>query len=439
MIERDHIGIFGKMNAGKSTLMNLLTRQETSIVDPTPGTTADVKSELLEIHGIGPVKVFDTAGLDERKDLGGKKKRRTLQVLKECDLVLLVIDPGRQDVGAEIELLEAARDQDKQVLIVFNLFKEGDKDRIGALYSAIDLLKFYRPLSIRANDPEQGPALLRFLLREYRSRNAPMELFPFVHRDTTYVLVIPMDPETPQGRLLRPQQMAVEYITRKYAYPSCFRLDLEKARDPGRNRDEQRRFLEYVNGFAQRPGAIITDSQAIDIMARWCPGDIALTTFSITMIQFVSQGKLQEFARGLACVPALKPGDRVLIVEACNHTRIREDIGTVQIPRYFSKHFPGVVLEHNFGREFQENSALSAYALIIHCGGCMISHQKLQARIRDLDAVGVPYTNYGLLLSYLQGRDVLGKVLEPWGIRLRSGEQGRPEIDAHSNGAAAHP
>lgn len=427
MIERDHIGIFGKMNAGKSTLMNLLTQQETSIVDPTPGTTADTGTALCEIHGIGPVKIFDTAGLDERSSLGEKKRQKSLDVLKECDLVLLVINPSQPGSRVERDLLDAAREMDKQVLVLFNLFDEADRARVPSLYASIDLLKFYLPLSIRANDPDERQMLLKFILEEYKPKRIAMELLPFVERDENYILVVPMDEETPQGRFLRPQQMAVEYITRKFAYPSCIRLDLDKARDAVLSREEGQRFRKYIDGFAKRPRVIITDSQAMDILARWCPEDIELTTFSITMIQFVSKGMLADFVRGLEAMERLAPGDKVLIVEACNHSRIGEDIGTVQIPKYFARHYPGVQLEHNFGSEFLENEALNTYRLIIHCGGCMISPQKLASRIRDLKAVRVPFTNYGLFLSYLQGREALAKVLRPWHILLEDAV-GRPEL-----------
>lgn len=420
MIERDHIGIFGKMNSGKSTLMNLLTQQETSIVDPTPGTTSDIKTALCEIHGIGPVKIFDTAGLDEGSFLGGKKKKKTLATLKECDLVLLVVDPGQPDDGTEIELLELARSMDKQVLIVCNLFEEPDREKIKTLYSEIELLKFYNPLAIRANDIGEREALLKFILDEYKPKRTSMELLPFVEKEEIYILVIPMDEETPQGRFLRPQQLAMEYITRKFAYPSCFRIDLGRARNRSGTEEEKHRFLDYLEMFGRKPKAIITDSQAMDVLANWCPGDVALTTFSIAMIQYFSKGRLSEFAHGLRTIDTLKPGDKVLIVEACNHSRICEDIGTVQIPKYFYQNYPGVVLGHNFGREFQDIDDLGTYKLIIHCGGCMISPQKLNARIRDLKAVGVPYTNYGLFLSYLQGDKALGKVLEPWGLAAES-------------------
>jgi hypothetical protein len=152
----------------------------------------------------------------------------------------------------------------------------------------------------------------------------------------------------------------------------------------------------------------------MDIMKDWVPNDIELTTFSIMMINYVSRGRLKEFYNGIKAMDTLEEGDKILIVEACNHSRISEDIGIVQIPGYLKKHFPGIKVEHNFGREFQENSELEKYKLIIHCGGCMITAQKLLARVRDLQTVGVPYTNYGIFLSYIQGEDALERVIRPW-------------------------
>jgi hypothetical protein len=152
------------------------------------------------------------------------------------------------------------------------------------------------------------------------------------------------------------------------------------------------------------------------VMHRWVPMTTPLTTFSIVMINHMSRGRLADFTRGLEGLDGLKAGDRVLIVEACNHSRIAEDIGTVQIPKAIARRFPGVVVEHNFGREFQENPGLARYRLVIHCGGCMIASQALMARIRDLTQVGVPFTNYGLFLAALQGEAALRRVLKPWGI-----------------------
>jgi [FeFe] hydrogenase H-cluster maturation GTPase HydF len=413
-VERDHIGIFGKMNSGKSSIMNLLTQQVTSIVDATPGTTTDSKIALQEIHGMGPVKLFDTAGLDEVSGLGLKKRAKVFADLKECDLVLLVIDPETERFATENEVLEKARELDKQILVIYNLFRPGAADRIAAVEEQIPLSRFHQKVRLVAVDAQCRPMLLSFLVENFVSKNVMMELFPFLERDEFYVLNIPMDAETPPGRYLRPQAMAEEYITRHWAWPVSYRMDLGRARagDAG----ERKRFDDFLAGFGKRPKAIVTDSQAMDLMHVWTPDDILLTTFSIMMINYVSRGRLAAFVKGIEAVATFEAGDKVLIAEACNHSRIAEDIGTVQIPNFIKKHWPDVQIDHNFGREFQENEQLQFYKLVVHCGGCMITAQKLLARIRDLESIGVPYTNYGIFLSYMQGPEALRKVLLPWGI-----------------------
>lgn len=419
IVERDHIGIFGKMNAGKSSIMNLLTQQTTSIVDPTPGTTADTKVALQEIHGLGPVKLFDTAGLDEATELGRKKRDKVLDDLKACDLVLLVIDPSTRTFAAEATVLDRARELDKPLLALFNLFTPSAANDVGTVEAALPLLKFHPRHLLSAADPACRQPLLAFILAHYTPRRVTTELLPFAERDAFFVLNIPMDEQTPSGRLLRPQEMAHEYLVRHWAWPVSYRMDLARARSG--DEVERRRFETFLAGLGRRPRAIITDSQAMDLMHRWTPDDIPLTTFSIMMINYVSQGRLASFVRGIGALDRLQDGDRVLIAEACNHSRVAEDIGTVQIPAIIRRRWPGVTVEHNFGREFQENASLQAYKLVIHCGGCMITPQKLQARIRDLDTIGVPYTNYGLFLAYAQGRAALRQVLRPWGLDLLPG------------------
>ncbi len=414
LVEREHIGIFGKMNCGKSSIMNLLTQQQTSIVDPTPGTTADTKIALQEIHGLGPVKLFDTAGLDEAGELGSKKRAKGLADLKECDLVLLVIDPDTQSFVTEREILAQARELDKQILVIYNLFQSSSGQRIPRVEESVPLLRFHKKISLAAIDPNCRQPLLNFILANFVSKNCKMELLPFVERDEFYILNIPMDDETPPGRYLRPQAMAEEYITRRWAYPVSYRMDLGRARRG--DAAEKRRFDAFLGNLNRRPKAIITDSQAMDLMHPWTPDDVMLTTFSIMMINYISRGRLAAFAEGTKALDRLKAGDKVLIAEACNHSRIAEDIGTVQIPKFIAQRWPGVAVEHNFGREFQENDRLASYKLVIHCGGCMISAQKLLARIRDLDSIGVPYTNYGIFLAYAQGHEALRKVLRPFRI-----------------------
>ncbi|HPX91626.1 MAG TPA: 50S ribosome-binding GTPase, partial [Spirochaetota bacterium] len=294
VVDRVNIGIFGKMNAGKSSVMNLLTQQETSIVDSTPGTTADTKIALFELHGFGPVRIFDTAGIDESGELGQKKRKKVLNDLKECDLLLLVIDPSASDFTSERELIEEAREMDKQILIIYNIFNKHDEQKIELIEDSINLLKFHKKIRIRANDFSFRAELLQFILNNFQHLKSDIPLLPAVKRDRFYILIIPMDEETPPGRFLRPQSMVEEYITRHWAYPVSFRLDLSAAR--GDLHDfEKKRFFNMLNGLGQRPACIITDSQAMDIMSSWCPEDIDLTTFSIVMINYMSGGKLASF------------------------------------------------------------------------------------------------------------------------------------------------
>lgn len=416
LVERDNIGIFGRTNCGKSSLMNLLTQQETSIVDSTAGTTADTKIALQEIHGLGPVKLFDTAGIDEQGSLGDKKRKKVFDALKQCDLVLLIVDPARGVSADETTIVARARAMGKQLLVVYNLFADEDRSRIAAIEAENALLRFHKKLVLAANNADYRQPLLHFILENFEPNRRWGPLLPFLRENEFYVLVIPMDEETPPGRYLRPQAMVEEHIARRWSYPVSFRLDLVKARhdDPAVREAERRRFLSVVEGLGRPPRAVITDSQAMDVMCRWCPAGVMLTTFSIVMIHHGSRGRLSLFVEGLKAVDALKPGDRVLIAEACNHSRIGEDIGTVQIPRYLEKKYPGVIVDHAFGREFHETAALSSYQVIVHCGACMIDSQKLLSRIRDLEALGVPVTNYGLLLSHMQGPAALERVLEPW-------------------------
>jgi hypothetical protein len=306
---------------------------------------------------------------------------------------------------------------DKQVFILFNVFADS-KDGVSQntneaaatrALKKLPVLKLHKNISIDATNISDRQKLINFILENYENDSKNIELLPFLKKGAHYVLNIPMDAQTPAGRLLKPQAMTEEYITRHWAYPISFRMDLEKARGPESNL-EKKRFLDFLDGFKIRPHAIITDSQAMDVMNLWTPDDIMLTTFSIVMINYLSKGRLELFVKGLEALEALKAGDKILIAEACNHSRIGEDIGTVQIPKYLKKRFPGIVIEHSFGKECIEGD----YKLAIHCGGCMITQQKMNARIRDFINLKIPFTNYGLFLSYMQGKAALKKVLEPW-------------------------
>jgi len=431
-VQRTIIGVFGRINAGKSTCMNLLTQQETSLVDSTPGTTADIKSALMEIHGLGPCKVLDTAGLDEGARLGDKKKRKTLDALEEVDLAVLVIDPEQvlASEPLEVESLVAveARRLGKPLAVVWNVH-DGAQERLGTVGTDLDGACSHaaRALPERASipelrcdlsDPANSGALAGFLVEAAPEGGPAVPLLPFVGSEGTVVLHVPMDEESPSGRLLRPQEMAVEALLRTGAPVALYRSDLGRGRSAsadiaGAERDRFLRFLEAQRAVGPVQ-LVLTDAQAVDLMDRWVPADVPLTTFSVMMIHHSSGGRLGLFADGARALDALEAGDRVLIVEACNHDRIGEDIGTVQIPRKLQTLVPGVEVDHAFGREFPTPERLRGYAVAIHCGGCMIQPAKLGSRVSRLAEAGVPVTNYGLTLAWCEGPTTLRRVLDPW-------------------------
>nr|ANM86740.1 HydF [Stygiella incarcerata]ANM86879.1 HydF [Stygiella incarcerata] len=446
MIPRVNIGIFGEMNAGKSTFMNRITSQETSIVDAHPGTTADVKVALMELHNIGPVKLFDTAGLDELGVLGEKKKKKTLNVVKESDIVFLVVDPlaslsitnDKKSFDVHKEVLSLAQRREKDVFLVFNEFsrKKTEYEREHGSGSYGELLKSICSsvgvpgdfLALDLTKAEATNAIVEFTEKHYEHHLNRVPLLPSscLGKDKTVFMNVPMDAETPSGRLLRPQAMTQEFCLRNFTTTLAYRMDLQAGRnkdDDGVREAERVRFVDAVTKV--KPSLIVTDSQAMDLCAPWTTDvnmrDVELTTFSIMMINHMAGGNLKVFVDGLKALKSIDKKKKILIAEACNHNRITdicEDIGTVQIPNKLKKLFgEDVKLEHAFGREFPELK-LDEYQLVIHCGGCMIDSQKMMARMQDCLEAGIPITNYGLLLSYFQSPQALAKVLRPWGLSI---------------------
>lgn len=431
-IERTIIGIFGRINAGKSTCMNLLTQQETSLVDPQPGTTADIKSALMEIHAIGPCKLLDTAGLDEESRLGEKKRQKTLAALEEVDLAVLVIDAVQAMRSAELPVEDSvaslARKLGRRLCVVFNRHHD-DEARLAETGATLAEARRFclsvlpdptgtPVIDLDLADPASAEPLAGFVAAAAGETAGSTPLLPMVTKHGAVVLHIPMDEETPSGRLLRPQEMAMEALLRAGVPVGLYRVDLGLARseNPTLVEQQKRGFREFLGSFEGCGGVqlVITDSQAIDVMDPWVPREIPLTTFSIMMVNQTACGDMSVFVEGTRALDGLQAGDRVLVAEACNHDRIAEDIGTVQLPRKLEAVVPGLRFEYAFGREFPDPEELRQYAVAIHCGGCMIRPQKLSARVLRLREAGLPVTNYGLALSWYEGKATLGRVLEPW-------------------------
>lgn len=426
-MERINIGIFGRVNSGKSTLMNLLTQQETSIVDPTPGTTADVKTTVMEIHELGPVKIFDTAGIDETGILGEKKKQKTFNALKRSDIVLLVINNNNSDIVkdnflTEKEVVSASAGRGKEIFVIYNKFKGGSGTKEKLQYvSGSDFPSLELDLSDRSNFTD----LVDFLKANSKLQPAKTPLLPDMDKNKVVFLNIPIDDESPEGRFLRPQMMAEEYLVRRFVPTFAYRMDLGKARSiiADESEGEKKRFDEFISllGRENRLQLLITDSQAMDIISKWTKNaPYMVTTFSIMMINYLSRGNLELFVNGVKTFKTLKPGDKVMIAEGCNHDRKAEDIGTVQIPKKIEALFGkgAIQIDHYFGRVFAENDKLKEYKLVIHCGGCMLDQQAIASRMEDLIESGVSFTNYGVLLSYFQGEEALNKVIEPYGLKV---------------------
>jgi len=291
--------------------------------------------------------------------------------------------------------------------------------------------------------------VVKFIASNSKPHSSKVALLPPGIRfdpEAVVFLNIPMDAETPSGRLLRPQAVVLEELLRQYVSTFCYRMDLKKARSTNleERAEEESRFRTSIASLnsSRRLRLMITDSQAMDVVHKWTTDAngvdevVPLTTFSVTMINYLSGGRLPKFVDGIKQFENLKRGDRVLICEACNHdrheaceprvswatntllngiNRIQDDIGTVQIPTKLKRRFgEGVVgIDHAFGREYQ-TKILGDYQLVIHCGGCMLDQQKMNARLSDIESSGVPITNYGLLLSYLSSKQALDRVLRPW-------------------------
>ena len=415
-VPRTHISMVGFMNAGKSSVMNAITQQPTSIVDSTPGTTADTKVALMEIHSVGPCKLLDTAGVDESGALGGKKFVKTLSAVKESDVVLFVIDPLNFRPEPFKQLLDLAKRRGKVSAIVCNKFNNGSESEFTK--KQIDALNAFRKMYNQdlpsivvnaANSKETYTKMVPFI-SGLKKKNKQVPLLPpkFVGPDKSIFLNIPLDIESPTGRLLRPQTMTIEFALRRLSTITAYNMNLKEARSPN-YQNEYQRYLKNI----QNASLIITDSQAIDIIHKWTPLSTPITTFSVMMANIQSGGKLTEFSRGINALSHLKKGDKVLICEACNHDRIGDDIGTVQLPTKLKKMYPDIEIDWAFGRAY-EDKKLSDYAVALHSGGCMISKQQMNARIQDHLESGVPVANYGLALSYLASPDALKRVMKPW-------------------------
>jgi len=389
---RLHIGIFGRRNAGKSSLINALTGQPAAIVSEVPGTTTDPVAKAMEILPLGPVVITDTAGIDDTGALGALRVEKTLRVVDHADLAVLVLDPETDPDEYEEEILARLRERGRPVVAAITRADLDIDSSIGRQWAERRGLPVARVSTVTGQGMDEFKRLL--------IDAAPAERMPatvlsgLVRPGDCVVLVTPIDKAAPKDRLIMPQVMAI----RDALDHDAFALVVK-----------ERELKMALANLKSCPKLVVTDSQAVLKAAADTPEDIHFTTFSILMARL--KGDLEQLARGARAVERLQPGAKVLIAEACTHHRQADDIGKVQIPRWLRQLAGGDINFHfSSGPEFP--SDLASYDLVIHCGGCMINRQEMLSRGQRAQAAGVPMVNYGVFLSYVHG--VIERVLKPF-------------------------
>ena len=393
---RLHIGIFGRRNVGKSSLLNALTRQQVSIVSPEPGTTTDPVEKPMELLPLGPVLFIDTTGLDDVGALGAQRVERTMKVLERTELAILVL--AEEGLGSlEIGLLDAFEQRKIPVLPVLNksdLAKPADATLDRLLHRGL------KPVVASAARGE-GMAEIREALVDLAPDeylNAPTILSDLVPPGELAVLVIPVDKEAPKGRLILPQSQSIRDLLDHDSYALVV---------------QERELRSALDGLKRKPALVVTDSQAFLKVAADTPTDVPLTSFSILFAR--QKGDLLQFARGALAIDNLKPGDRIAVAEACSHHPIGEDIGRVKIPRWLGQYIGGSLdIEQVQGRDFITDP--KEFKLVIHCGSCMLNRREVLSRIFACNRAGVPITNYGMAIAYSLG--IFERALQPFPAAL---------------------
>ena len=385
--ERVHIGLFGRRNAGKSSVINAVTNQDAAIVSEIRGTTTDPVYKAMELLPLGPVMLIDTPGLDDEGELGALRVQKGLDVLRKTDIALLIVD-GSSGMGPEDEQLEAElQKRGLPYLVVFNKMDLCKKDFNKKDFYKKDFCKKNERhiwVSARTGEgiEELKERLARLVPEKGRGKRLVGELLDPLD---LVVLVVPIDKAAPKGRLILPQQQTIRDILESGAGALVVR-DTELA--------------ETLSGLWKKPALVITDSQVFGAVSRIVPEDIPLTSFSILFARY--KGNLAEAVKGAAALRDIQDGDRILISEGCTHHRQCNDIGTVKLPGWI-REYTGKEPEFCFtsGTEFPQD--LSSYKMVVHCGGCMLNEREMQHRLKVAANQGVPMTNYGILIAMMKG------------------------------------
>lgn len=383
--ERVHIGFFGLRNAGKSSVVNRVTGQTLSIVSDVKGTTTDPVQKAMELLPIGPVVIIDTPGIDDEGTLGEERVRRALRVLEKTDIAVLVTDSTRGLQPVEQELIELFRKREIPFVIAHN------KADLTSVPASVPENEIYVSAAADSNIRELKELIARAVKPTEPEKRLVADLLA---PNDIVVLVVPIDSAAPKGRLILPQQQTIRDILEAGAISLVTR------------ETELTRTLESLR---EPPRLVITDSQAFGIVDNLVPKNVQLTSFSILFARY--KGNLRQAILGAAQLNSLQDGDTVLISEGCTHHRQCGDIGTEKLPNWIRR-FTGKDVQFSFtaGNEFPED--VSKYALVVHCGGCMLNEREMQYRLRHSAERNVPMTNYGIAIAHMHG--ILDRALAPF-------------------------
>lgn len=389
--ERIHIGFFGRRNAGKSSVVNAVTGQDLAVVSDVKGTTTDPVTKSMEILPLGPVVIIDTPGFDDEGSLGELRVQRTRKILEKTDIAVLVIDTTEGFRKVDEELVGLFRERSIPCLVALNKsdIPEDTKDHsVGEEEAGL-----LQRIAKNSDGMIHVSALTGDGIDELKNRIAALKpqgeegrlVADKIKAGDLVLLVVPIDKAAPKGRLILPQQQAIRDILDAGAAALVVQ-DTELA--------------DTLDKIGTKPALVITDSQVFGKVDRIVPSDVPLTSFSILMARY--KGLLDDAVKGVAAINSLRDGDRVLISEGCTHHRQCGDIGTVKIPKWLTE-FTGkdLVFETSSGTGFPDD--LTPYALVVHCGGCMLNEREVKHRAAKATAQGVPITNYGTMIAYVHG------------------------------------
>ncbi len=383
--ERIHIGIFGKRNAGKSSLINALTGQNLAIVSEIQGTTTDPVLKAMELLPLGPVVMIDTPGLDDVGELGALRIKKAYQMLNKCDIALLVIDGSVGITGEDQKILEQIQKKGLPYAVIFNKSDLilNHANTAGASLSGYQIHEKHS-IWVSAEEKTNIHELKELIASLVPTEETKGRIVGDLIRPSDYIiLVVPIDKAAPKGRLILPQQQTIRDILETDAVSIVVKETYLK---------------ETLESLGKKPALVITDSQAFKKVAADTPAEIPLTSFSILFARY--KGNLKTLVKGARTLDHLTDGDKILISEGCTHHRQCDDIGTVKLPAWIRKH-TGKELDFHFTSGTEFPSVLDDYKLIIHCGGCTLNEREMKYRLKCAEDAGIPITNYGTAIAYM--------------------------------------